>query len=491
MSVSKMKSYRIAGSLFGILFIILFSVRIDLIEKLFPDQTESPIAINKTGASGRDVWMNIFQSGHKIGFSRSVFSEKENGYNLIETVFMRINTLGMVQDIDLRTEAELNPDYTLSSVNFRMSSGRFSFEVTGTVSDRTLSLETRSFGDTRKTQILLEKKPYITAGLVDAIGAAGYAPGDTFFFEIFDPSTMAQETVTVNIMAKEEIMNMGSMMPATRIALDFKGAVQQAWVGEDGQILKQEGLLGITMERTTREDALFGLAIESGQDLTEVASVESNLRIENPSGLDMLRVEISGIRKDNLDLDGGRQKLDGDVLTIRKESLTGHIRGTPEPESLREFLKPTPFIQSDHKNIRKLADNILSTGDTREEKARRLIDWIYKHIEKRPVLSLPDAISTLENRMGDCNEHSVLLAALSRAAGIPARVEAGLVYLKGRFYYHAWNSLYIGEWITADSVFGQFPADVTHIRFVTGEQADQSDLMGVIGKVRLEVRSEE
>ena len=64
---------------------------------------------------------------------------------------------------------------------------------------------------------------------------------------------------------------------------------------------------------------------------------------------------------------------------------------------------------------------------------------MYQNIQKRPVLSVPNALETLRNRVGDCNEHAVLLAALARAAGIPAQVEAGLVYQKGRFYYHAWN----------------------------------------------------
>jgi transglutaminase-like putative cysteine protease len=103
------------------------------------------------------------------------------------------------------------------------------------------------------------------------------------------------------------------------------------------------------------------------------------------------------------------------------------------------------------------------------------------------VISLPDALSILENRVGDCNEHAVLMAALARAAGIPCRVEAGLVYLKGRFYYHAWNLVYLGRWVTVDALFDQIPADVSHIRFVTGSPDRQLDLMGIIGKVQLRV----
>ena len=143
-----------------------------------------------------------------------------------------------------------------------------------------------------------------------------------------------------------------------------------------------------------------------------------------------------------------------------------------------------------HQKIQELVEKILGpdSSATPLQKARKLHDWVYRNIEKRPVLSLPDALSTLENRMGDCNEHAVLMAALARAAGIPCRVEAGLAYLKGRFYYHAWNLVYVGRWITADSLFGQIPADVGHIRFITGTQ-QQIDIMGVIGKIQIKIIS--
>jgi len=123
---------------------------------------------------------------------------------------------------------------------------------------------------------------------------------------------------------------------------------------------------------------------------------------------------------------------------------------------------------------------IVSPHDPHFIKAEKLVKWVNEEIEKRPVLSVPNALETLRKRVGDCNEHAVLLAALARAAGIPAEVEAGLVYQQGRFYYHAWNVLFLGTWVTADSVMGQLPADVTHIRFVQGTDR-QIDLIGIMG----------
>ncbi len=79
------------------------------------------------------------------------------------------------------------------------------------------------------------------------------------------------------------------------------------------------------------------------------------------------------------------------------------------------------------------------------------------------VRSLPSAAEVLRTRVGDCNEHTALFVALARAAGLPARIAVGLVYLRGGFYYHAWPEVYVEErgrglWLPVDPTLNQFPA---------------------------------
>jgi len=402
---------------------------------------------------------------------------------------MRINTMGMVQDITLKTHGVLNDDFTLSSFNFKISSGRFSFSATGSVSGDIINIKTQSSGALRTFDIKLKKKPYIAAGILDAIRVAGLEAGGKFTFDVFDPATMGQEPVIVSVVGKENIKSMGSMKIATKLLLNFKGATQLAWIGEDGEVLREKGLLGISLEKTTRQDALYGLPLETGEDLTKVASIASNVVIKDIATLQTLKLEISGIKYNDVNVHGERQTLIDNILTVEKEPLSD-LAPTLDVDKLdtleKIFLQPGPFIQSDHQKIKDKAKNITRDEIVPLEKAKKLIAWVYKNIEKRPVLSVPDALSTLENRVGDCNEHAVLLAALARASGIPARIETGLAYLNGRFYYHAWNLLYLGRWITADSVFNQIPADVTHVRFTTGS-LKQLDLMSIIGKIKLTV----
>ena len=489
MSLYKNKPFWIAGSLFALAFIIFFMIRLDLMEALF-DRPKTIATSGGRATLSKETWMNIFQKSRKIGFSHSELAPTENGYRFRETVFMRINTMGMVQDLHLDTRSRLNLDFSLADFDFEINSGRFDFAVKGSIAGDTLSVQTTSAGSDRKADVRLKKKPYLLAGITAAMAATELNAGDKYTFDVFDPTTLGQTPVNVEIIGREDIQIRASSQTATKVALNFKGATQIAWIDENGDVLKEKGILGIYLEKATRDEALHGLALESSEDLTRSASVASDIVLENPEQLSALKIQISGFPVERFQLDGGRQTLENNVVTIQKEILVNLADMIDEKKLTtleKIFLRSDAFIQSDNPKIVALTQEIVDDQSTPLAKVRKLVDWVYHNIEKRPVLSLPDALSTLENRVGDCNEHAVLLAALARAAGIPCRVEAGLVYLKGRFYYHAWNLVYLGRWITVDSLFDQVPADVSHVRFITGSQERQLDLMGIIGQVTLKV----
>ncbi len=483
---------RMLALLFGCVFVALMLVRLGV----FDYMRARPKAIDAsalTSVPGKESWLNIYQNKRKIGFSHSRLTPTGDGYQLHENVVMRINTMGMIQDIRLKTDSRLNADMSLSDFELMISSGQFQFTAKGRVNGTNLTLLTSGTGEAeRRIETVIKEKPYLTAGVIGAVSAMQTSPGEAYAFEVFDPTTMGQQTVRVDIVGPEQLAISGSNLEATKIALSFKGATQYAWIDSNGELIKQSGLLGIRMEKTTRKEALNQADIQSSEDLTLRASVPLKTPIPTPDKLKHLTLSISGTSTESLQLTGGRQQYDGGKLRIEKESLEDLPRqlATAEFSQLEEiFLRPEPLIQADNPRIKQLVKTIIGQ-DTRIsplEKIRLLTDWIHKNIEKRPVVAVPDALSTLENRMGDCNEHAMLLAAMARAAQIPTRVEAGLVYLKGRFYYHAWNLVYLGRWVSVDALFGQLPADVTHIRLVTGSQQQQLDLIGLIGKVKIDV----
>jgi hypothetical protein len=489
MAIRRVKLHWVIGSLFAVIFIILMLVRLGLLEKGEGDFRED-LAFRAQTRADRDVWMNIYQEQQKIGYAHRQFFKTLEGYRFSESVFMQINTMGMVQDIRFKTEGNLHHNLSLSSFNFELLSSLFRFKVRGVLKDRMLTLFVRSgIGSEQKIDLPLKKEIHLPAGILELLSAEDLKIGDSRTFHVFDPMTTAERPVKVLVVDEETISIMERQEEAKKVSIDFMGASQFAWIGKDGTVLREEGSLGIRLEQVTREEALQRVTVLPGTDLVEFASIPANKFIRNVVQLNELKLKLDGIDVGILFLDGGRQSLQGNVLTIRRESISNLLSQSPAekiPQDTKTYLKPTPLIQSDHPEIQAKAKEILSPHDSDLMKASKLVKWVNENIEKRPVLSVPDALEILRNRVGDCNEHAVLLTALARAAGIPAEVEAGLVYQRGRFYYHAWNVLYLGAWITADSVMGQFPADVTHIRLVRGSER-QIDLVHLIGKARIEI----
>ena len=122
-------------------------------------------------------------------------------------------------------------------------------------------------------------------------------------------------------------------------------------------------------------------------------------------------------------------------------------------------------------------------------KAELIYQWVYDEIAKEPLLSIPSAVDVLESRKGDCNEHTVLFAALARSQGIPTRISLGLVWsdeLSG-FYYHAWPEVFAGRWIPIDPTLGQPIADATHIKLIEGSVGQWTRLVPFLGQISIDV----
>jgi len=489
MAVSRGKWHKIIGVGFVVLFIVLLALRLYYPGQIsfFPakDQPGSDFSQVQT-FQDKETWLNIAQNGRKIGYAHRQFFKTDKGYHCVESVFMQINTMGVVQGITFKTDGYLNSDMTLSSFDFDLRSSLFRFKAHGVVDGKQMTLYTEMPGSEKKTVLTFKEAPRLASGILESARIGEMKVGQSRSFHVFDPAAMGQRPVKVTVVADDVITVMGQSRKARKVSLDFMGAKQLAWVGEEGDIVKEQGILGITLERVAKHRALDGFTLTASADLTDIASVPSNIVIVDPSALTSLKVRITNI-DNSLKLNGGRQVFKKDILSVQKETIPTRPRREASITGNEKFLEPGLFIQSDHPKIKNKAMEIISPDDPLNMRAEKLVAWVYKSVEKRPVLSVPNALETLNNLVGDCNEHAVLLAALARSAGIPAQVEAGLVYQRGKFYYHAWNVLYIGTWITADAVMGQIPADVTHIRFVRGEADKQIDLIGVIGKVRLKI----
>jgi len=132
----RFKGHWIAGGVVTLLFTLLLAVRLDV----FPNFARQPQGKTPGAASvsrEEDQWMAIFQGQNRIGYAHRKLTASGRGYRFNEAVLMRINTMGVVQDIRLRTTGEMNPDMTLSAFRFDLQSSLFRFTAYGEVRDIT------------------------------------------------------------------------------------------------------------------------------------------------------------------------------------------------------------------------------------------------------------------------------------------------------------------------------------------------------------------
>jgi len=189
----------------------------------------------------------------------------------------------------------------------------------------------------------------------------------------------------------------------------------------------------------------------------------SGLRI-TPEGLNVPGQRFEGTVKENL--------IEG-VFEIEHPHYDG--KGAPpfppsfEDETLKEFLEPEEFIESDDPMLVKKARKIADGSKDSWEAAVRLSQWVAENI----AYEIPGGMTarnTYDLRKGECGAHSILLAGFCRAMGIPARVVWGCMYVPnmgGAFGQHAWTEIWMGEagWIPVDSTaFEAGFVDSGHIR---------------------------
>ncbi len=475
---------------------VLWLVMIGLLIKRvhFNDLSEPPEVsegISHVKSPQRD-WMEIYLEGKKVGYSVNQINPLGDGYLIQEEIFLKLNLMGQGSAVHTVTRSVVDDEFLLKSFNFRMTSGVVAFQVSGKVNGKRMHLKIGEGATQRVKTIELSAPPVMGSGIAQFFKGRKIEIGQSFRFPVFDPSTMARKEMIFRVVAKEPVAISGMKYPAFRLETEMWGRRLTFWLDENGVLLKEDGFMGLTLIKSS--PARAPRDISSGGDFYELAAIRVKKKLHDPDRLTYLKLEVEGLDNGALDrgsLNEGRQRFrDGVMEIVREETPVRATYPLPysEPsEGMKPFLQSEFNVESDHNAIIGKAREI--SGDLKDpvKVSRRLTEWVYRNVEKRPLVTVPSALEVLKSKVGDCNEHAVLLTALLRASGIPARVCVGLVYTRGMFFYHAWTEAYVGRWVSMDATLNQMPVDATHIKLIQGGLDKQLDLIGLIGKLRLKV----
>jgi hypothetical protein len=495
MPVNKRKRFRKMVRLAGLSVVALWLVMMGLlIRKVhFPEnpvKQETRNGLVDLEGDERE-WKEIFLKGRKVGYAVSMLRTHGEGYSLQEELFLRLHLMGLGHSLYATNQARLDRSLRLESFKTMMTSGFVRYEISGKVEDGALLITDERHGARQVMRMPVDEVPTLASSLPLFFRSRPLLAGEEYHLSLFDPTTLSRRSVLIKVAGKENLTMHGISYPVFRLESELWGKTLTFWVDEQGRTLKEEGFMGLTTLRSSASMAPRGMDGEEGDDLYEMFAVKADRYIPNPENLVYLKLEFEGVDFTGPYLNEARQRMEGSTLEITKEDLPS--KSLPPlpihevPEDVAAYRAPDFNVESDDPRIKDAARRIV--GDTSDplSAAGKLLDWVYRNIEKKPVLSVPSALEVLDTRVGDCNEHAVLLTALLRAAGIPARLGIGLVYSRDRFYYHAWTEAWLGEWIAMDPIMNQMPADASHIKWAEGDLSRQVEIVRLVDALRIKV----
>ena len=467
-----------------------------LIERSYLQASPVNLATDLARYGTAAQWRGVYYRGEKIGFTVSQVQATDDGFELQEDGRLQFTLLGAITPAIIRTTARVDRSFALRSFDFSLDPGTGPMSISGHLNGLRLGLTISSASGKRTEVRQLKEPPALMLSVGRRLASEGLTPGTTKQWAVFDPATMQNAPVTIDI-GEREIVDAGQRrpIPAFKVQMTFSGLRTTAWVTDTGEIVREESPMGLITVLETQEQAM-ALAVSNGMraDMLETSAIvpvtRRDHRIVEPRDVVRLKLRLTGAELAGDDLQGVGQSVDGNVIELIDAR---QLEAGPADRDLERYLKPESFIESDAPEIRAEAEKMVAGITGTRARAERLVREVNSYVEKRPTVSLPSALEVLRTRVGDCNEHTALFVAMARALGIPARISVGLAYVRGAFYYHAWPEVYIDEgqdrglWLPVDPTFNQFPADATHLRLARGGLDKQTAILPLLGRARIAV----
>ena len=457
------------------------------------------------------LFYRLAVGGQQVGYSSTTIDTLPDQIRVENVFVLDVPALGTLHRTTARSTTMLSRALRLQTVEATFDGDMGQFAAHGRVlGDTVLSIAIVSEGDSQMTRIPLQGPVTLPTLLPLRLAFGGeLRSGRSYTARLFDPLLLTGRDVTARVAAESTLVVSDSAdldsttmtwvpehfdtVRAFRIDHDANGVPSSSWIDAQGRIVLSsagdaDGDRGFAMER-----AAFEIVYENFKH-RDTARVARASAAPGPGEIVPLTALVAGVRGDPPERPRMRVRRNGrDTLEIvQAAALQAHAAPYRLPSrdtALARWLAPEPLIQSHDPRIAAQARRIIERERSPARVAELLTHWVHRTLHRATPQagSVPSAEKVLENARGDCNEAATLFVALARSTGLPARTVAGLIYLNGRFYYHAWAEVYLNDWIAVDPTFDQFPADAAHIRIATGGLARQAELVPLIGRLKLEV----
>jgi hypothetical protein len=438
------------------------------------------LCLTATSALADQRWMTVLLDGRKVGnlqIDRDVVGDKVTTNQVLNFRLTRAHTPLMLQTRIKAVESPLG-----APLAFYASTKMSSQEnlVQGEVrNDGAFQVANTVGGQSRVNLLIWPTGASLAEGQRLAMQTHGFRPGTTYQIRNFDAVKQQVANVEVQVIG-DEVVDMPDNRTETlhHLRQSLVGAPSErsvdVWVDNEGYIRRGiSPLLGFRLEMVACSEACAN-APDQDVDLLRAAMIGSPRPMVAALRAAPVRYTITvrgNFQQPFIDTDEQHVTSMGDGVYLVD---VGFGRTGSESAPSLDDISPNAWVQSDAAEIHAFAQQIVGNATSDLQRMRRLRSYLSDYITKKGLdVGYASALETLDSRRGDCTEHAVLLTALARSMGIPARVVTGVVYVERMggasrvFIPHAWTQAFVeGRWISFDSAQRRF--DSTHIALGVG-----------------------
>lgn len=469
-------------------------------------------ALDAPALAGSDQWYGMSLAGSPAGWSHMVDRVEGDARTTMNETAFRISRAGVEVSMTVQVEWVESRDGTPRSMTSRQDMGVQQMTTLWTFEEDSIRIVTEQDGRRNETTVPAPSIPWFAPGaLQDAFKESAQAGNDTVVLTTLSPDFGPEPvTMTYNRIGSEEILVEGRPQTASvwSMQMDKLPFPSISKYGPDWTLLSTEmkapfGQIDMTL--STREQAMAALEGKSPELMLNLM-IEPDRPIPNwlhaRNGRFRLRAK-DGAMPDLPSVGYQRvEPTDEAGAVIQTMNLDSPSKASQEEIADPQYRSGSGMIDPGDKAIRDLVDRALvDVGTDVGERAEALRSFVHRWISiKNYRTAFASASETARNRTGDCSEHGVLLAAMLRVDGIPARVATGLVYFnpetaqgEGVYGWHMWTQAIVdGHWIDLDATLpvaytvGHVLVDTSSLADDTGV-GDQYNMLALIGNMEIDV----
>ncbi|MFK7740304.1 MAG: transglutaminase family protein [Planctomycetota bacterium] len=465
-----------------------------------------------------DLWYVMRMQGGEVGYLHSRSVQSGDRIETVITTEMKIKRLGSTVEVESRSASvERSDDGKLIEVSMSSKMSNQDSESRATFGDGMAKIVTKLMGREREREIEVDDGVIGPWRLSRMLVGEDLQPGRKAEAVTFAAELDGIVGMDILVVGEEEVTVLGEKVTLvkTESRMEKMPFTTTSWLRRDGTVVRtMVPMAGIKMEQdlATRQQALAAVGkSELSPDVFQATMIVAKRSVPFARTASAATVAVrskeSGRPVQIVESNGQRVVSRGDdgVVTMRLERRvppTGHAGRRPlalaaaNAAGVGGSLAASTMLQSDEPEIRELAQQ--AVGDERDAwaAAQKIESWVFEHITNKNFgVGMASALEVCRDREGDCSEHAMLLAAMCRAVGIPARVAMGVVYLGGIWGGHAWNEVYVdGQWYPLDATMGYGSADPLRLQMVSmslqeGSMAEEfMQLMAAFGRLDIEVQ---